>query len=350
MRADARVRMFDLHVELFVNAPSRDRESIRAFEALALGFMPRLDTATLARTARLLAPCGDTPATVLAYLFQRSGETRAIVLDRAPVLPPLVADLLIGSGRAGELAARAGLDARMQDRLLAMEDPAVEDRLAANPHGGLAESALQRLVARAVHRPALARILLDRADLPRADEAALYLAADPARRLLIRERIEASAAFERRSLARLPGPDGDALVAHATEGDLPSFEAGLSRAFGFAGEVAWHLLPPERQDLLALALAALGLEEEAAMRIFLTLHPVIAHPVRTVFALAETFRTVPQATALVLVEAILGQGAARQERRAGHGPAFESAGPSARSGAPAAAEQPHRDESRRLVG
>jgi hypothetical protein len=352
LRADARVRLFGLHVELFVNAPSRDRATIRSFEALALGFMPRLDAATLARIACMLAPCEDTPATVLAYLSQRSAETRGAVLDLAPALPPLVADLLIGSGRAADLAARAGLDAWTQERLLVMDDPAVDDRLAANLHVALADTALQRLIERAMARNTLAKALLVRPDLSLADEAALYLAANPARRMLIRDRIEASAAFQRRTLTRLPRPETDALVAQAAEGDLAAFEAGLSRAFGFAGDVSWRLLRPDRQDLLALALAALAVEEPAAMRIFLTLHPVIAHPVRSVFALAETFRSVAQATALVLVEAILGQGAARQAHRDGsrHVPVFEATGTPARPGAPAPAEQPPHEESRRLAG
>lgn len=351
LRADARVRLFDLHAELFVNAPSRDRETLRAFEALALGFMPRLDVATLARAARMLAPCEDTPAAVLAYLFQRSAETRGIVLDLAPALPPPVADLLIGSGRASDLAARPGLDAWTQERLVVMEDAAVDDRLAANHRVALGGPSLQRLIARAASHPPLAKALLARPDLSLADEAALYLAAEPARRARIRERIEASAAFRRRTLPRLGRPETDALVTQAAAGDLPSFEAALSQGFGLAGDVPWRLLRPERQDLLALALAALAVEEEAAMRIFLTLHPVIAHPVRSVFALAETFGGVPPATAVVLVEAILGQGAACLAARDGARPAPppEAAGTAARPVAPAAVEPP-REASRRLAG
>ncbi|HEX2555836.1 MAG TPA: hypothetical protein VHL98_19220 [Microvirga sp.] len=351
MRADARIRLFAMHVELFVNAPSRDRETVRAFEALALGFMPRLDAATLASAARLLAPCNDTPASVLAYLFQRSADTRDAVLDLAPTLPPLVADLMIGTGRAAGLAARPGLDAWTQDRLLVMEDPVVDARLAANPHITLTETVLRRLIARAAERPALARTLLAREDIALADEAALYLAADAGRRLLIRERIEASATFQRRSLVRLPQAEAVALAARAAEGDVAAFEAALSQAFGLAGAPPWRLLRPERQDLLALALAALGIEEQAAMRIFLTLHPVVAHPVRSVFRLAESFRSVPQATARVLVEAILGADAERHEWRSGqHVPMFEATGTAVRPGVPAPAEQPQREEPRRLVG
>jgi hypothetical protein len=352
-RADARARLFDLHVELFVNAPARDRETIRAFEALALGFMPQLGATALSRAARTLAPCEDTPPAVLGSLFRRSAETRSSVLELAPVLPPLVADLLIGSGSARELAARPGLAPWTQERLLLMEDPSIDDELAANSQIALSEAALRHLVERAAARPPLARILLARANLGIVEEAALYLAADPGRQRLIRERIEASAVFQRRNLARLSREETEILVGCAGAGDVAGFEGKLSGALGFAEPVAWHFVRSDRHALLALALAAAGIEESAAVRIFLTLHPAISHPVRSVFGLTETIRSVTQATAHVLVEFIMGRRIEQQEQGSTHHhvPVYEPAGvPASPPGGAVPLDRPHRDEPRRLAG
>ena len=352
-RADARMRLFDLHVELFVNAPARDRETIRAFEALALGFMPQLGAAALAKAARVLAPCEDTPPAVLGYLFRRSAETRSAVLDLAPALPPLVADLLIGCGSARDLAGRPGLDPWTQERLLVMEDPRVEDALAANSLTALGEGALRHLIDRAAARPSLGRILLARADLGIVDEAALYLFADPARQRLVRDRIEASAVFQRRTLPRLSQEETDILVGHAGAGEIAAFQAKLASALSFAEPVAWHFLRSDRHDLLALALAACGMEESAAVRIFLTLHPAISHPVRSVFGLTETIRSVPQATARILVEFIMRQRVDQQERddASRHAPINAPAGmPASSPAAVAPTERLQREEPRRLAG
>jgi len=308
--ADARARLFALHVELFVKAPSRDRETIRSFEALALGFLPRLDRASLLAAAHILAPCPDAPPDILTYLVQRAPETRELIIQLAPHLPPGIVDLLIGFGPrdAVRLASRPGRGAALQERLFQLGDALVDEAFASNLTLTLAEPVVACLASRADAWPRLGRLLLARSDLAPADEAALYCAADPARRARIRARIEASSAAYGPALpSRLGAEDADALLAHAGESDLPGFEAALARALGLPPDTAWHLLRPERQELLALALIALGLEETACIRIFLTLHPAISHSVGAVFALTETVRAVPRATANALVEAILRQ-------------------------------------------
>lgn len=320
LRADSRATLFRLHTELFVNAPTRDGESIRSFEALALGFMPRLDLGSLVALARMLAPCADTPATVLAYLIQRAHETRRLVLSLAPRLPTLVSDLLIGEGPSGAvaLAARAELDVTTQERLVVMENAAVDEALARNAGLSLAESVLRRLIARAADNLDLGRILLARGDLALADEACLYPAADAARRERIREALEASAPFQRTSLpARASDAEVASLLTSAEAADVVGLEAELNAALGLDPDTAWHLLRPERHELLALGLLVLGLTEAQGVRAFLTLHPTLSHSVRAVFDLTAAFRAVAPTTALVLIEAVLERGIART----GHRPA-----------------------------
>jgi hypothetical protein len=266
--------------------PARDRETVEAFEAMTLGFLPRVDPATLAAVARLVAPCPDTPDSVLVALAQGSSEAQGLLAREAPRLPPEVVDLLLGteSGRPS-LAARPDLDARTIGRLLVLNEDAVDLALAANPALDPTQSSFAVLIERARERPALAHALLTRRDLTLSDEAALYLHADAERRAEIRHRIAASALFHRSPAPRLRGRDAERLIALAREGDVPAFEDGLTAALRLPPATAWRLLESGRAELLALALAALGMDEEDAMRIFLTLHPALAHSVATVFAL-----------------------------------------------------------------
>jgi hypothetical protein len=323
---EARSALLRLQAEMFAGARGRDRETVEAFEAMTLGFLPRVDPATLAAVARLVAPCPDTPDSVLVALAQGSSEAQGLLAREAPRLPPEVVDLLLGteSGRPS-LAARPDLDARTIGRLLVLNEDAVDLALAANPALDPTQSSFAVLIERARERPALAHALLTRRDLTLSDEAALYLHADAERRAEIRHRIAASALFHRSPAPRLRGRDAERLIALAREGDVPAFEDGLTAALRLPPATAWRLLESGRAELLALALAALGMDEEDAMRIFLTLHPALAHSVATVFALARVVRQVPRPIALALVEAVLGSMSDGTPTR-GHLPGWDASG------------------------
>src|SRR5918998_1273074 len=129
--APDRSALLRLHAEMFAKARARDRETLRAFEAIALGFLPRVDIATLIAVAEFVAPCPDTPDAVLVALAQRSREASAIVAGRAPRLPGAVVDLLLGTAQGRlSLAGRTGLDASTLERLLVCHEPGVDEALA----------------------------------------------------------------------------------------------------------------------------------------------------------------------------------------------------------------------------
>jgi len=327
---ESRGAMLRLQAEMFSAARVRDRETIRSFEAMTLGFLSRVDGPTLSAVARLVAPCPDTPDTVLVALAQCSSEARDIVAAEAPRLPAAVIDLLLGTalGRAS-LAARPDLDPRSLDRLLVLNEEALDSLLAANPGVSPARSSFTVLLERARNCGSLARALLARTDLTLPDEAALYLQADSERRAEIRHRIAASALFRRPPKPRPRGAEVDRLAALAREGDVAAFEDGLNAALGFAPGSRWRLIEPNRAELLALALAALGMDEDDAIRVFLTLHPAIGHSVATVFALARVVRQVARTTALAVVEAVLGA-MASGDRQGRHVPVLDASGTPAR--------------------
>jgi hypothetical protein len=342
--ADARATLLRMHAELFVTAPARDREAVASFEAIALGFVPLVNQEILADIARLVAPCRDTPPAVLDALAQRFPETREIVLALAPRLPPSVVDLLLGSPRdRTALAARHDIDEPTLERLLVLHDDAVDAALAANLAILPGDQAFTQLVERARHRTCLARVLLSRGDLPASDQAALYLAADEAGRERIRSGVAASALFQRPHLPfRIDAARVDALLAASRRGDVSAFESCLRESFGLPSDTEWRLLQAGRHELLALALRALGVEEDEAIRVFLTLHPAVSHSASTVFRLVRVIRTVARPTALALVEAILGARTSLAAE-ARHQPAMDPTGTRSQASASSAERAPRED-------
>ncbi|MEE1654846.1 hypothetical protein VB618_01455 [Microvirga sp. CF3062] len=305
---DMRAALLKVNAEMFVAAPARDRESIETFEALMLGSLPRADSATLLSLARTLAPCADAPASVLDYLVQHSPEAGAAVLMHATHLPGTVSrrQLATPAGRL-RLAARADLDSAAIRRLLLLGEEAVAEALAANPAVAPDTASFKLLVQRARCQPVLARILLDRDDLPTGHEAPLYLAADATRRAAIRDHVIAMLAKRRITLSCVVSEEDVAeILAVSRRGDVERLEALLSTILGFPSSTEWRVLEIGRHRLLALALKALGMSRRDATRIFLSLHPALSYPLSAIKELVREVRDVRGPVALGLVEAILG--------------------------------------------
>ncbi|KLK92732.1 hypothetical protein AA309_13820 [Microvirga vignae] len=315
--ADACAALLKVNADMFVAAPARDRESIETFEALALGFLPKADRTTLLEIARILAPCPDTPPSVLDYLLQHTPEARSIIPRHQPP-PASLPDAMYLATPAGRvhLASQPHLDIVTIERILVLREEASEDILAANPAFPSSRPAFRQLVRSAIERPALARILLQRTDLTATHEACLYLAADRKRRRLIRERVAQTVAQGASLSFRLTEHDMAAFLAAAKDGDIARFERLLSEAFGFPVSAEWRILQIGRHLLLALALKALGFSDKDAARIFLTLHPALSYPLSAIRELVRETRGSSGAVALVIIEMILGVKAFSGESRA----------------------------------
>jgi hypothetical protein len=304
---DMRAALLKVNAEMFVAAPARDRESIETFEALMLGSLPRADSASLMALARILAPCADTPASVLDCIVQHSPEARAIVLQHATHMPETVdrRQFATPSGRL-RLAARPDLDPDTARRLLLLGESSVAETLAANPAVARDTLTFKLLMRHARNRPALACILLEREDLPVSDEAPLYLPADAGRRAAIRQRVAAMLAGRRITLScALTEEDVAELLAVSRRGDVERLEGLLSTFLGFPPSVEWRVLELGRHRLLALALKALGMDWRNATRVFLSLHPALSYPLSVIRELVREVRDVPGPVALALVEAVL---------------------------------------------
>lgn len=303
--SEARAALLKVNAEMFVAAAARDRESIETFETLVLGFLPKIDATTRRDLARILAPCPDTPASILEHLARHSPDAVHVAPHHA--VPPSLGErqLATPEGRLA-LAGQPDLDPMMIHRLLVLRESAVEDGLAANPTLLPDTAPFAELLRRSRALPALAAILLERADLPTAAQASLYLSASSERREAIRERIAASLAHRRVSLSfTLAEQDVADLSAAALKGDDHRLETNLTALFGFPASTEWRLLELGRHRLLALALSVLGVPRSDAIRIFLNLHPALSYPLSAIRTLLREMRDVPAPVALTLVECIL---------------------------------------------
>lgn len=312
---DACAALLKLNAEMFVAAPARDRDSIETFEALALGFLPKADHATLLDIARILGSCEDTPQSVRDTLSRMSADARAILQRHTPSeLDATDIRLLASTGGRLQLALRSDLTSTIAERILALHESASEDALAANPAFSPALPAFAMLVSRAIDRPALAEILLTREDLSLLHEAALYMAATDARRATIRERIADAVSRGKAIITFMTSrQDVDALLDAAGHADAPRVEALLTASFGFPAQTRWRVLKLGRHRLLPLALKALNVPEREATAIFLTLHPALSHPLSAIRTLVHEMRDVSGPVALALIEAILGVRALSEE-------------------------------------
>ncbi|MGF3021513.1 DUF2336 domain-containing protein [Methylobacterium aquaticum] len=332
-RLDMKPVLLRVQTDLFRAAPVRDVATIRAFESLACGLIPTVDSATAEIVAQKLAPLADTPQSVLTLLAAHGGGARDAVIALSPVLSTALLD---AAGNGPELdaviALRSDLGRALVDDLTLRDEPEVDLALARNATAPLAGPALERLVERARRRPDLAALLVARDDLPAVDLAPLYLQAGPERRAAIRDGVAARAALRPQGRASLRAT-GAALTAFAARGEPERFEVALGEALGMPG-VSFRATEPERRDLLALALRAADLAEEEAVFIFLRLDPSIARSVEAVFALTNLFRGMDAATARDLVASILGgeptaRSATPDQHRPAHGPASPRLRPAA---------------------
>jgi hypothetical protein len=307
---DLRAVILRVQTDLFLAAPQRDPETVASFEALATGLIATVDDGTLAIVAEKLGGFAETPAAVRAALTDRGVH----LPEPAPAAPP---------ARLPE----PPRDERTRDE---WSEPshvdALAEALSADP---IPHPRLAALLEWAKERPALAGALLRRPDLSFGERAALYRQAGPEERSALRQRANALAALRPTSLRRASPDDRADLVALAEAGEADAFASTLSRILGWPLSTA-ELIAPGLEDNLALALRAVDLPEEEAVRILLTLTPSISHSVALVFGLTEILRTISRPGAALLLEAILD---AKPEERAGHRPLHEEGSP-VRTGRP----------------
>lgn len=303
-----------VQTDLYLRAPRRDRDARETFTSLACGLIPTVDQETACIVAAKLAAHPETPPAVLDALAARGGSVRAAILA-AKASSPGRAD---GGGAAGAEGEEAPLPAMLTARLASLpslrresiEDlsrdgrPEVDVALALNRGIVLGGAPLRRLVDRARRMPDLALVLLARPDLSPADLAPLYLFADSAGREAIVRAVEATASL--RPCPPVPRGLGATLTALSTDRDVEAFVSTLADSLGLPHDFITVVDEPDaRYDLLAVAIRAVGLHEDEAVYVFLTLNQGVACSAQRVSALVSVFRSLSRAGARDLLAALL---------------------------------------------
>ncbi len=302
-------------VDLFVLASTHERTQIRAFADLVTGLLPDAEPADRVHAARRLAHRADTPPTVARLLATDAIEIAETVILRSPVLTSgdLVEIMRHGPAHVAAVAERLGLtsevalaltrsneiEAEMRDadrraggaRANALPDlpPTARDLVEAvvgtRPFAGLdveADVALQRaldelaaeLEAEAVAHAAEAAAAkaVREADPTVPGDIDAFLDLDPAARWrIIQESSTAAllAASPRRRRTADPSLIGPRLFSALVAGENVRLGDDLAEAAELDRAVVERMLVDRHGEALAVALAALGIDERTATSILL---------------------------------------------------------------------------------
>ncbi len=325
--AGTHAMLLRVQTDLFVGAMSHSPVTIGAFETFALGVIPLVADADLVSIAERLAPCPETPPAIVAALLARGGPVAAAVVQGLWRMDEADMEAIAASGldtMAEAVAGRADLRPATIGLLLDRENAALDAALAANSAITLDRAALDRLIARARSDETLARRLAARTDLTPLDKAPLYPHAGDGDRAAIRTAFAALSGLDRTGRPA-DAPSLADLVALARARDEGGFRQALAAAADASLEDVGRILADPTGEMLAVALASLGLSGMDAAAIFLNREPAIAHSVERVFTLVDRVRDTPRPVAERILAAVAGLD--RLPGRAGtHQPAMAPSG------------------------
>lgn len=326
-KADAEIRplLLRMVVDLFLQKRHHAPADLRSFEAIVAPLLADLDTMT---RRRLIERLFDHPATPVALLDRLMDDESLIAADLYRHASCEEDGLLAAASTASAMVAvsiaqRTGLAPSVVQALVARPEARIATALADNASVDFAPAALQAMVARARHDRDLAERLTTRLADPLAVAPLFPIVSQRQRRRMI----EAARRLDlgQRSRGRPDSATTTTLVRLnqlALAAEWESFDDTLCLALGREGSALRPLLHDGTGDVLALALAAVGVTGEIAARIFILGEPAIGRSITAVRRLTALVDTVTPTTARRLLDAMLGSATA--PRRAATGMAAEA--------------------------
>ena len=297
--------------DLFVSKLDHTADELAQFQEMALALIGDIDDNAIAAISEKLARHANTPQTVLERLLKAGDAAAACVLRCALHISR---DILLETTKWGDgtlvqaIAQRPDLDTKLLQLLAERPEFHVLQALAENPAACIPASIARSLIRRAMGNQGLAHALVERHDLD-ADITALYYYASRQRRsqlLLAAHRLDLGRAAEIRQNA-----DETAtllrLEHQALRADMTGFAATLASALACPEYLAQQLAGDPDGEVLAIALAALGMPEAQAARIFMNLNPTIAHSVTCVHALTALVAGTPPHVARRIIAPMAGR-------------------------------------------
>lgn len=309
-------------VESYVARALHPVAEIRQFEQLMLGMIDALDADAVAEAVAPLCRHPDAPPGIFPALHAKGGACARLALQFGPMEAKrdLLAVAVDGDAESAlVIARRADLDRDVIVALAGRRERDVLYALALNRSARFDATARHALTGAARDDLTLARLLLERAEMD-VDPEPLYLAATPSER----QAIVINAC--RKVLAAGPMEKGRVdpdFLKHLEEAAARQDREEMAALFGAALECrkerALALLCDPTGEALALALAALGVDAEAAARILPCGDAAVANDETRQNALLALLRATPQRAAARIVSAVTGATRNEKEsaRRAG---------------------------------
>lgn len=260
-------------VDQFMARDAHAPAAVRRFENEIRPMIEDCGGAARLRAARKLCAHATPPVRILDFIAELGGEGEIFVLTHASQLSRrrLEAAASGETAQALALAGRADLDEELIDKLVLRNEKAIALALAHNRAAPLDAAIVSRWAPAAERDGELARALLARA-APGLDQAPLFFAASPEQRralLAAAQRAELAqpraAQGPRRAREAIAMLEGLAL---SDEKDL--FVAALSLALRCAESLALKIVNEPSGEALAVALAALEISRDSAMRILIS--------------------------------------------------------------------------------
>jgi uncharacterized protein (DUF2336 family) len=256
----------------FISRQDHSGPQLAQFEKIMLRLIARADPPTRLIVARKLARHPMTPPRLLEAIEEMGGEGALHLLECAPLSRDrLVAAALGNESRACALAKRVDLDAELVAALSWRPEADIALALAANFAAPFDAQICAVLARRAEREKPLAAVLLSRPP-ETIDPASLFLLASSERRAAI------LAAAQRAELGRAGvvrhRPDREETIArlerHALARQTELFINGLAQALGCGHDFAARLAGEPSGEPLAVALKALDMPADSAVRILIS--------------------------------------------------------------------------------
>jgi uncharacterized protein (DUF2336 family) len=294
---------------------------VAQFEVIASGLAQNADADACAEAARILVDHACAPTPLLETLARRSPGAAAVVFasSRPVSLARLSAAAAWGEAEvAAAVAARGDLDAPLVAALAARPERDVALALARNRAAPIQRHELKALIARARDDAELAEALLPRAEGE--DGAPLFLyAGTPLRMQILAAAMRRDLAAGPRPTLRLLDEDGfDAMLAAAARRARDPLASLMGEALEIGAAQAGRVLGDASGEAVALALAALAVDDDPRDLLLMFLAPGDGSSVTRYKRLSRLAGSVPARTARRIVDAIAGRAprAHAPERRA----------------------------------
>jgi uncharacterized protein (DUF2336 family) len=305
----------------FVAAGSSGCDGIQEFVEAMTRLLNAADPTTRLEIARKLAPCARTPAELLAMLSAVDSEACDCVLEHAVALSDreLARAVACGGRRAAAVAKRTNLDFPIVEALAAQADPPVLIALAENTKARIESRASTDLIRQARrlaeegHDLRLANALLQRRPM-RPEMAALFLLAKPNERieiLLAAQRLQ----LGRNAVARTRSPLLDKLEMAAVARRPERFVSCLAEALECERDLAQRIVDDASGEPLAVALAALGAENEVLVRVLISKDLSAGASYQRIRSLARLNNTLNRRAAIAVMAALRSEPIAPKRQR-----------------------------------